>query len=125
VLGNTTTAGAAIDQWSCNGQTNQQFQFVPVSGGFGELQAQNSGDDVAVAGGSTAAGTADIVQQAPTGAASSLWLPRQQSDGSYEFQNSASGLCLDVLGAGGNAGQQLDQWSCKNAPATNQDLTPQ
>ena len=42
VLGNTTTAGAAIDQWTCNSGTNQQFQFVPVSGGYGELQAENS-----------------------------------------------------------------------------------
>jgi hypothetical protein len=124
VYGNTTTAGAAIDQWSCNGQSNQQFQFVPVSGGYGELQAENSGDDVAVAGGSTAARTPDIVQQVPNGATGSLWLPVQQSDGSYQFQNSGSGLCLDVYKAGSNLGQQLDQWACKNAPGTNQDFTP-
>jgi hypothetical protein len=124
VFGNTTAAGAAIDQWTCNGQANQQFQFVPASGGYGELQAQNSGDDVAVAGSTTAAGTPDIVQQVPSGAANSLWLPIQQSDGSYEFQNSNSGLCLDVFGAGSNTGQQLDQWSCKNVAGTNQDFTP-
>ena len=122
VLGDTTTAGAAIDQWTCNGQTNQQFQFVPVASGFGELQAENSGDDVAVAGSSTTQGSADIVQQVPNGAANSLWQPLQQSDGSYEFKNMNSGLCLDVLGAGSNLGQQLDQWSCKNAPGTNQDF---
>ena len=63
VFGNTTASGAAIDQWTCNGQSNQQFQFVPGSGGYGELQAQNSGDDVTVAGSSTAAGTPDIVQE--------------------------------------------------------------
>jgi Ricin-type beta-trefoil lectin domain-like len=124
VFGNTTSSGAAIDQWTCNGQANQQFQFVPTSGGYGELQAQNSGDDVAVAGGSTAAGTPDIVQQPVNGAASSLWLPVQQSDGSWAFKNQNSGLCLDVYGAGSNTGQQLDQWSCKNAPGTNQDFTP-
>ncbi|WP_442875724.1 RICIN domain-containing protein [Actinoallomurus sp. NBC_01490] len=38
-----------------------------------------------------------------------------QSDGSWAFQNQNSGLCLDVYGAGNNAGQQLDQWPCKNA----------
>jgi hypothetical protein len=123
VYGNTGAAGAAIDQWSCNGQTNQQFQFVPVSGGYGELQAQNSGDDVAVSGSSTAAGQPDIVQQAPNGAANSLWLPMQQSDGSYAFKNQNSGLCLDVYGNGSNTGQQLDQWQCKNAPGDNQDFT--
>ncbi|HJP73713.1 MAG TPA: RICIN domain-containing protein [Pseudonocardiaceae bacterium] len=124
VYGATSAAGAAIDQWNCNGQSNQQFQFVPVSGGYGELQAQNSGQDVAVSGGSSTAGSPDIVQQAPNGASSSLWLPVAQSDGSYEFRNQNSGLCLDVYGAGSNAGQQLDQWSCKDAPGTNQDFTP-
>ncbi|WP_405887568.1 RICIN domain-containing protein [Streptomyces sp. NBC_01136] len=122
VYGNSGSAGAAIDQWTCNGQSNQQFQFVPASGGYGELRAQNSGQDVAVAGSSTAAGTPDIVQQAPNAAAGSLWLPVRQSDGSYAFQNQNSGLCLDVYGAGSNLGQQLDQWQCKNAPGTNQDF---
>jgi len=120
----STAAGAAIDQWTCNGQTNQQFQFVSVSGGYGELQAENSSDDVAVASSSTAAG-AVIVQQSPNGASNSLWLPVQQSNGSYEFKNENSGLCLDVSGGVSTLGTQLDQWACKNAPGTNQDFTPQ
>ncbi|EFL22191.1 putative ricin-type beta-trefoil lectin domain protein [Streptomyces himastatinicus ATCC 53653] len=122
VYGNSGSAGAAIDQWTCNGQGNQQFRFVPASGGYGELRAQNSGLDVAVADSSTAAGVPDIVQQAPGAAANSLWLPVRQSDGSYAFQNKNSGLCLDVYGAGDNPGQQLDQWPCKNTPGTNQDF---
>ena len=124
VFGNTTTAGAAIDQWTCNGQSNQQFQFVPGSGGPGQLQAQNSGDDVTVTGSATTAGTPDIAQEPASSSASAQWLPVRQSDGSWEFKNSASGLCLDVFGANGNTGQQLDQWACKNAPGTNQDFTP-
>jgi hypothetical protein len=122
VSGASSSAGAVIDQWTCNGQTNQQFQFVPATGGYGELRAQNSGQDVTVAGGSTAQGTPDIVQGAPSTAAASLWQPVRQSDGSYEFRNQGSGLCLDVYGAGSNLGQQLDQWPCKNAPGTNQDF---
>ena len=124
VYGNTSSAGAAIDQWTCNGQSNQQFQFVPLSGGYGEIQAQNSGQDVAVANSSTTQGSPDIVQQPVSGAAGSLWLPQQQSDGSWQFKNQNSGLCLDVYGNGSNTGQQLDQWPCKNAPGTNQDFNP-
>jgi len=86
------------------------------------LQAQNSGLDVAIAGSSTAQGTPDVVQQPVNGSASSLWLAQQQSDGSWQFKNQNSGLCLDVYGAGGNQGQQLDPWPCKNAPGTNQDF---
>jgi hypothetical protein len=122
VLGNTSNAGAAIDQWTCNGQANQHFQFVPVAGGAGELQAQNSGQDVAVANNSTAQGTPDIVAEPANGAAGSLWQPLRQSDGSYEFRNQNSGLCLDVTGASSAMGQQLDQWPCKNATGTNQDF---
>ena len=122
VEGNTATTGTAIDQWTCNGQSNQQFQYVPVSGGYGELQAQNSGDDVAVAGNSTAQGTPDVVQEPVSGASGSLWKPAQQADGSWQFQNSGSGLCLDVYHASNSTGQQLDQWPCKNAPGTNQDF---
>ena len=125
VYGASTSANAAIDQWACNGQANQQFEFVPVSGGYGELLAENSGDDVAVSGSSTTAGTADIIQQSPDGSSNSLWLPVEQSNGSYEFQNENSGLCLDVTGGVSTLGQQLDQWACKNAAGTNQDFTPQ
>ena len=117
-------AGAAVTQWTCHGQANQQFQFVPVSDGYGRLQAQHSGYDVAVADSSTTAGVPNIVQQVPNSAPNSLWLPIQQSDGSFSFQNQNSGLCLDVYGANSTLGQQLDQWPCKNAPGTNQDFTP-
>ncbi|MGW1749094.1 RICIN domain-containing protein [Streptomyces sp. NPDC002092] len=124
VYGNSGSAGAAIDQWTCNGQSNQQFEFVPASGGYGQLRAQHSGQAVAVSGGSTTAGTPDIVQQATDGAAASLWLPVRQSDGSYSFQNKNSGLCLDVYGGTSNLGRQLDQWPCKNTAGSNQDFTP-
>ncbi|HEU5429049.1 MAG TPA: RICIN domain-containing protein [Actinocrinis sp.] len=124
VYGNNSTAGSAIDQWTCNGQSNQHFQFVAISGGYGEIQAENSGQDVTVLGGSTAQGQTDIVQEPVNGNAASLWLPQQQSDGSWQFKNQNSGLCLDVYGAGSNTGQQLDQWPCKNAPGTNQDFNP-
>lgn len=33
-------------------------------------------------------------------------------------------LCLDVYGDTGTAGAAIDQWTCKNAPGTNQDFTP-
>ncbi|HEU5427099.1 MAG TPA: RICIN domain-containing protein [Actinocrinis sp.] len=122
--GNSSAAGAIIDQWTCNGQANQQFQFVPTSGGYGELQIQNSGQDVTVLNGSTAQGQTDIVQEPVNGDTAGQWLPQQQSDGSWQFKNLGSGLCLDVYAAGSNTGQQLDQWPCKNAPGTNQDFNP-
>ena len=125
VYGNSGSAGAAIDQWTCNGQSNQQFQFVPVSGGYGrtaraELRTGRDGRGRVHRG--------RYAEHRPAGARhvapAALWLPVQQSDGSYSFKNQNSGLCLDVYGGGSDPGRQLDQWPCKNAPGTNQDFTP-
>ena len=122
-LGNTLIAGAAFDQWTCNGQANQEFQFVATSGGYGELQVQSSGLYVTVLGNSTAQGVPDVVQEALAYPASQ-WMPEKQSDGSFEFKNKLSGLCLDNYPAP-VLGTQLDQWPCKNASGNNQDFKPE
>src|SRR5262249_45074256 len=120
VNGQSTSDGAAIEQWTCNGQTNQDFRFNPVSGGYGELQNENSGMDIVVLGASTAAG-APVIQYDQNGTTNGLWQPIALSHGSWQFRNENSGLCLDVAGGGSNLGQQLDQWPCKSAAAgTNQ-----
>lgn len=120
--GNTSNAGAIIDQWACNGASNQQFKFVPVSGNYGALQIQNSGQYVTVSRSLTAAGTPDVVQEPTDTTSASLWTPVKQSDGSFAFQNQGSGLCLDDPAATTTQGQQFDQWTCKNAPGDNQDF---
>ncbi|WP_374116200.1 RICIN domain-containing protein [Streptomyces sp. CoH27] len=121
LTGNVPVSGT---NWPQGAQQVIHQAGVPVSGGYGHLRAQNSGHVVAVSGGSTAAGTPDIVQQAPDGTASSLWLPVRQSDGSCSFQNKNSDLCLDVYGGGSDLGRQLDQRPCKNTGGNNQDFTP-
>jgi chitinase len=122
VSGASTSDDAAIDQWGCKSsdQSNQEFQFNPVSGGYGELQNQNSGLDINVEGAS-AASLAPVIQWTQDGAANALWLPIQLSDGSWQFQNENSGLCLDVTGASSTPGTQLEQYACKTSAAgTNQ-----
>ena len=120
VYGGSGAVGAAIDQWTCNGGANQQFLLVAAGNGYYQLQAKNSGQDVAVT--SSAAGVPDVVQDPPALSAASLWPPVLQSNGSYSLQNKASGLCMDVPGATSGLGQQLDQWACKNSAGTNQDF---
>jgi hypothetical protein len=126
VDGASTANNAVIDQWTCstsNGSTglpNQAFQFNPVSGGYGELQNENSGLDLNVYGGSTAEG-APIIQYTQNGTTNALWEPILLSNGSWQFQNENSGLCLDVPGNSSTLGLQLDQWPCKaGAAGTNQ-----
>ena len=47
----------------------------------------------------------------------------QQSDGSWEFQNQNSGLCLDVYGAGSNLRPAARPVAVQERPGTNQDFT--
>jgi chitinase len=123
VYGNSTSNDAVIDQWACksSGQANQEFQFIPVSGGYGELQNENSGKDIVVQSASTAKG-ADIIQYTQNGTSNGLWLPTQQSDGTWQFLNENSGLCLDQTGDVSTEGVQFDQWTCKTGTGNNQDF---
>jgi hypothetical protein len=126
VNNDSTANNAVIDQWACksSGQANQEFQFLPVSGGYGELQNQNSGKDIVVQGASTTQG-ADIIQYTQNGTTNGLWLPVQQSDGTWQFRNENSGLCLDQTGDVSTQGIQFDQWTCKSGTASNQDFATQ
>jgi chitinase len=122
VSGASLDNNAAIIQWTCksSGNTNQEFQFNPVSNGYGELQNENSGKDIVVQSASTSNG-AKIIQYTQNGTTNGLWLPIALSNGSWQFKNLNSGLCLDVTGASTSTGVQLQQWTCKSSAAgTNQ-----
>jgi chitinase len=126
VNNNSTSNNAIIDQLACEtpSQANQEFQFIPVSGGYGELQNENSGKDIVVQSASTVKG-ADIIQYTQNGTTNGLWLPVEQSDGTWQFQNENSQLCLDQAGAVTTEGIQFDQWTCKTGAGTNQDFATQ
>ena len=115
--GESTSNNATVIQYTCKttGRANQEWRWNPVLGGYGQLQNQNSGKDLVVAGASTTAG-AKIVQYDQNGATNGLWKPIALSNGSWQFQNQNSGQCLDVYGASTSPGVQLIQWPCSSAP---------
>jgi chitinase len=115
VYGASTSNNAAIDQYTCKnaGEANQEWWWHPVSGGYGELQNQNSGKDLVVANASTAAG-AKIIQYDQNGTTNSLWKPIALPNGSWQFQNENSGQCLDVPGGSTSRSVQLDQQPCQS-----------
>jgi YVTN family beta-propeller protein len=117
VYGASTSNNAAIDQYTCHstGQANQEWQWNPVSGGYGELQNQNSGKDLVVLNASTAAG-AKIIQYDQNGTTNGLWKPIALPTGSWRFQNENSGQCLDVPGYSTSPAVQLDQQPCPVDP---------
>jgi len=78
----------------------------------------NSGLDVAVSGALTTKG--GLIAQFPLGTGNNdLWMPTENSDGSYTFTNLLSGLLLEDPGLSAKEGTQMDQWTAKNG--ANQD----
>jgi hypothetical protein len=127
INGNSTANNAALVIWPCKstGNANQEFEFNPVSGGYGELTNQNSSKSLAVLHASTSNG-AQVIQYTTNGTTNSLWLPISLGSGQWQFKNQNSGLCLDVTGANTAEGTDLQQWSCKSSAAgTNQAFATQ
>jgi hypothetical protein len=71
VAGGSTTEGARIYGWHCNGSANQYWD-VADDANYEILVNGNSGLVLGVAGGSTAVGAA-VVQWPFTGAANQFW----------------------------------------------------
>jgi hexosaminidase len=60
---------------------------------------------------STATGT-QLITWVLHGGSNQQWTFTQQSDGSYQLTNGASGLCMDVTGSSTAAGAAVIQWTC-------------
>lgn len=108
VHGTVVTLGS-FTSWTLD-TSSGAWQGATVSGTHTLVNA-NSGQVMAVSGGSTSTG-ALITQAARTGAASQQWSLQLVSGNVFTLHNAASGLCLDVPNQTTTSGQQLDQWTC-------------
>jgi glucosylceramidase len=101
VAGGDATAGTAVDEYTCNGTTAQQWTTDPN----GTIEAMDGCLDVV--GGGTADGTlVDLYTCNGTGA--QVW--DRESDGA--LYNPQSGKCLDDTGWSTTPGTHLQIWSC-------------
>jgi glucosylceramidase len=112
----STSNGTAVQQWACGaGNTNQEWQFQPTSGGYYQVVTRNGPSEAwDVTGGPSATGNGTPIQLwSATGGTNQQWLPTLQSDGSYTFTARNSGNeCLDVTNRSTANGTQLQQWAC-------------
>lgn len=116
VRGASTSNGAEIIQWSCNGGDNQSWILYPNGTGYYQIKSRISGKCIDVNGGSTADG-ANILQWDCHGGDNQLW-GFVAYNGKYKLVAKHSNKCLDVLDASTSDGAKLIQWSCYNG--TNQ-----
>ncbi|HEX4722525.1 MAG TPA: RICIN domain-containing protein [Pseudonocardiaceae bacterium] len=125
---NSSTAnGTAVQQFTCGGSLNQQWQFVPSSSGYYEVlnrnaAAQNEAWDVTGGPSATASGT-PIQTWGYGGGTNQQWQPVAGSGGTYTFVARNSGLCLDVPNASTANGVRLQAFTCNGTGAQSFHLT--
>jgi galactose oxidase len=112
VGGASQTSGAAVGQWHCNFNPNEQWNVQPFNGSF-RIVAQHSNQCLAVAGGSTIAG-ALIVQNTCSGANSELWTFVATGNG-FQLVSKGSGLCANVSGNSTADSASIVQSACSTA----------
>ncbi|GIH07590.1 hypothetical protein Rhe02_56570 [Rhizocola hellebori] len=113
VFNASTADGANVVQWAANGQTNQQWRFRDLGGGYFEVTSANSGKCLDVFGGSSA--TADgvrVVQWACGTGTNQQWRIQDLGTGYLQLIARHSNKCLQVSGAATTDGAQLVQWTC-------------
>jgi hypothetical protein len=113
----STAPGTQLDQWSCDGGTNQKW-FLEDVGSFDTLRKyvihnQSSGLCMKVNGGTTN-GT-PVVLAGCGNIASEVWVRDYRGNGNYWFRNEGANLrCLTVEGASHNNGARLIVWDCND-----------
>ena len=109
--------GTAVQQYTCNGSTAQNWQLTATDGGYYRV---NSNLNAAEAWDVTGVSTADsalIQLWTYSGGNNQQWLPVAEADGAYHFVNRNSGKCLDVPSASTADSVQLAQYTCNGTAA--------
>lgn len=121
VLGFDSSDGATIGQWTCNGASNQSWDFDEVGSDIYRIRSQFSGKCMDVAWGNYEPGARVIQYTCVDGA------PEQRY--SYTVVDFLPGwglvveihpvgspyMCLDVQGGNQNLGAPLGLWPCEGA----------
>jgi len=117
--GYSTANGTGLGQWSSNGGTNQQWQFVDSGGGYYRLGNRHSGKVVDVPGYSTVNGT-QVVQWSSNGGTNQQFRLEDGDSGFVQLVNRNSGKCLSVSDWSTANGAAVIQWDCGGSSANQQ-----
>ncbi|MCT2584533.1 NPCBM/NEW2 domain-containing protein [Actinophytocola gossypii] len=110
VTASSTTPGANIEQWTCNGGANQRFRLSENANSI-KFSAVHSGLCVGVAG-SVPTDGGNVIQWTCGPSVSQNWHAVTVGQGGYQLRNANSGKCLEVHQASTTAGANVQQWTC-------------
>jgi beta-galactosidase len=110
VPNSSTADGIQLDQFTCSGGPNQQWQFNPV-GSFYQIINRNSGKCMDVNAASTADGAA-VIQWSCNSGTNQQWTLSDLGTGYYQLIARHSNKCLDVNAASTADGALMIQWPC-------------
>jgi hypothetical protein len=110
VRGKSTERGAVIQQWSCTGNSNQQWLRNPVSGGF-QLIGQGSGLCLDIRTGTSTIpnGTPLQLWDCPF---SAVWQLRDPFGNTGQYFNPDTGKCIDLADGSSADGAKIQMWDC-------------
>ncbi|TKB79581.1 MAG: hypothetical protein E8D45_03900 [Nitrospira sp.] len=120
--GGVKNDGANLQQFTCHGGLNQQWELKAVTGNMVEIVNKNSGKCLDVAGGSKNDG-ANVQQFGCHGGSNQRWTMTALTGGMSQFINQNSGKCLDVTGGSKNDGANIQQFTCHGGPSQRYSLS--
>ncbi|MEW2497675.1 RICIN domain-containing protein [Streptomyces nodosus] len=119
-----TADGTAVQQYTCNATTAQQWSFTATGGGYVRINNHNDAAKVVDVTDVSSADGAPLQLWTYGGGDNQQWLPVDEGGGAYHFVNRHSGKCLDVPGAATAESVQLTQYTCNGTPAQRFQVTP-
>ncbi|MFJ6082238.1 RICIN domain-containing protein [Streptomyces sp. NPDC092369] len=112
-----TTNGTAVQQYTCNGSTAQQWSFTTTTDGYVSINNANNTSQVVDITGVSTADNALAQLWTYGGGTNQQWLPVDEGGGAYHFVNRNSGKCLDDPAASTADSVQLVQYTCNGSAA--------
>ncbi|WP_243707265.1 RICIN domain-containing protein [Micromonospora sp. KC606] len=111
VISASTSDGAEVAQYGCNGNSNQRWEFRNAGNGYYQIVAQHSGKCLHVDGASTA-NSARIIQWTCNSGQNQQWQTQDAGSGRVRLVARHSGKCLDVPSSSTADGTRLIQYTC-------------
>lgn len=112
-----TANGTAVQQYTCNSSTAQQWSLTTTSDGYVRINNGNNTNQVVDVSDVSTADNALVHLWAYGGGNNQQWLPVDEGAGNYHFVNRNSGKCLDVPSASTADSVQLVQYTCNGSAA--------